>query len=75
MENEKILKLLHDLNNNMCACSGFTEILIEAEDREYQKKLLTSALAGLIKMSKKLEDCRIDLLKDMEERSHLDSTS
>ena len=64
MENEKVLKLIHDLNNTLCACSGFTEMLIDVEDRKYQKELLGITSKGITKMSALLESTRVELLKE-----------
>lgn len=64
MENKKVLKLIHDLNNTLCACSGFTEMLLSAEDREYQKKLLEISSNGIKKMGALLESTRVELLKE-----------
>lgn len=64
MKDEKILKLIHDLNNTLCACSGFSEMLLEVEDREYQKNLIITVRDGLLKMGKNLDDTRIELLKE-----------
>lgn len=69
MENEKVLKLIHDLNNILCATSGFTEMLLEIEDREYQKKLLDINIKSNIKMGKLLDDARIELLEEIRRRS------
>lgn len=69
MKNEDIIKMLHDLNNVLCACSGYTEMLLEAEDREYQKKLLGVTRGGMIKMGSLLETTRIKLLKEIEGNS------
>jgi len=69
MENEKVLKLIHDLNNTLCACSGFTEMLLDIEDREYQKNLLGITSKGIIKMGALLESTRIELLKENKKKS------
>lgn len=77
MENKKFLKMLHDLNNALCACSGFTEMLLDKEDREYQKKVLLIVRGDIIKMGDILENYRelaTKELKDIDE-DHLDSTS
>lgn len=65
MENEKVLKLVHDLNNLLCASTGFTELLLGAEDREYQKKILNINMGSCIKMADLLEKTRLELLKEM----------
>jgi len=65
MENEKLEKIFHDLNNLLCASSGFTELLLDREDREYQKKLLTHNRQGLIKMSELLEQTQTLLYQEM----------
>jgi hypothetical protein len=65
MENKKIIKLIHDLNNIMCACSGFSEMLIDVEDREYQKRLLGTIQSGLTRMGDLLEESRKELIKEM----------
>jgi hypothetical protein len=64
MENEKVLKLIHDLNNTLCACSGFTEMLLGIEDREYQKKILEITSKGILKMGALLESTRVELFKE-----------
>lgn len=64
MENEKVLKLIHDLNNLLCATTGFSEILLETENREYQKKLLSTNLESCIKMADLLDETRLQLLKE-----------
>lgn len=64
MENEKVLKLIHDLNNLLCATTGFSEILLETEKREYQKKLLSINLESCIKMADLLDGVREQLLKE-----------
>lgn len=64
MKDEKILKLIHDLNNTLCACSGFSEMLLDVEDREYQKNLLVMIRDGLLKMGKNLDDTRVELRKE-----------
>ena len=66
MENEKILKMIHDLNNILCATSGFTEIMLDREDRDYQKRLLTINKSSLIRMSEILEKARISLLQELD---------
>lgn len=66
MENEKILKIIHDLNNILCATSGFTEIMLDREDRDYQKRLLTINKSSLIRMSDILEKARISLLQELD---------
>lgn len=68
MENEKVLKLIHDLNNLLCATSGFTEMLLDIEDREYQKKLLDINIKSNLKMGKLLDDTRIELLNEMRKK-------
>jgi signal transduction histidine kinase len=65
MENEKVLNLIHELNNLLCATTGFTEVLLENEDREYQKKLLNINKESCTKMADLLEKTRVQLLKDM----------
>lgn len=67
MENEKILKLIHDLNNTLCACSGFSEMLLDVEDREYQKKILGTIHDGLLRMGVALDNTRIELLKERQD--------
>lgn len=64
MENEKVLKLIHDLNNLLCATTGFSEILLEIENREYQKRLLNINLESCIKMADLLDETRVQLLKE-----------
>ena len=64
MENEKILKLIHDLNNTLCACSGFSEMLLDVEDREYQKDILRTIQKGLLKMGEAIDHTRVELLKE-----------
>ena len=66
MENKKILKMIHDLNNILCATSGFTEIMLDREDRDYQKRLLTINKSSLIRMSDILEKARISLLQELD---------
>jgi len=65
MENKKVLKLVHDLNNILCACSGFTEMLLESEDRENKKKMLDISHKGLLRMGDILDEARLELLKEM----------
>jgi hypothetical protein len=65
MENKSVLKLVHDLNNLLCATTGFTEMLLYSEDREYQKKLLGINMDSLVKMANILDKTRIELLKEM----------
>lgn len=65
MENKSVLKLVHDLNNLLCATTGFTEMLLDSEDREYQKKLLEINMDSLVKMANILDKTRIELLKEM----------
>lgn len=64
MENEKVLKLIHDLNNLLCATTEFSEILLEIENREYQKRLLNINLESCIKMADLLDETRVQLLKE-----------
>jgi signal transduction histidine kinase len=66
MENEKVLKLIHDLNNILCACSGFTDMLLDVEDREHQKKLLSISRKGINRMGELLEDTRKELIKEVQ---------
>lgn len=65
MENKSVLKLVHDLNNLLCATTGFTEMLLDSEDREHQKKLLEINMDSLVKMANILDKTRIELLKEM----------
>ncbi len=65
MKNEKVLKMIHDLNNLMCAITGFTEMLLDVEDREYQKRLLDINMKSNLKMGKLLDDARKELLEEM----------
>lgn len=69
MENDKFLKIIHDVNNILCACSGFTELLLDGEDRDYQKKILKVNLKSFVKISGLLEKTRKDLIKEMDEES------
>lgn len=69
MENKKILKMIHDLNNLLCATTGFTEMLLDIENREYQKKLLGINKNSFIKMGKLLDDVRIELLEEIRQES------
>lgn len=69
MENEKVLKLIHDLNNILCACSGFTDMLLDVEDREHQKKLLDISRRGIVRMGYLLEATRKELIKEIERDS------
>lgn len=77
MTNKIFLKMLHDLNNALCACSGFTEMLIDIEDRERQKEILLIVKGNILKMGNIIEIYREQAsieLKDIDE-DHLDSTS
>lgn len=71
MENKEVIKILHDLNNILCACSGFSEILFDIEDREYQKHLLDVIKNNLLRMAVRLDNVRIDLLNDMSNEKDL----
>ena len=43
-------KIFHDINNLLCACSGYTEILIAEEDRPHQKLLLVNLNKCIIRL-------------------------
>jgi signal transduction histidine kinase len=49
-------KMFHDLNNVLCACSGYAEMLIADEDRPRQKKLLTKLLKCINRIVKIIEE-------------------
>lgn len=64
MENKKVLKLIHDLNNILCACNGFTEMLLESENSEDKKKMLSISHKGLLRMRDILDEVYLDLIKE-----------
>lgn len=65
VENKIILKLVHDLNNLLCATTWFTEVLLNSEDRGYQKKLLEINRDSLVKMANILDTTRVSLIEEM----------
>lgn len=71
METKKIIKILHDLNNILCACNGFSEMLLDIEDREYQKHLLEVINRNLIRMAICLENVRIDLMNEVSKKEEV----
>jgi len=58
MEDKRVLKVIHDLNNILCVNSGNTQLLIDIEDRKYQSTLLSTNLKCITKMEKLLEELR-----------------
>lgn len=65
MENEKVLKLIHELNDILCACSGFSEKLLNIEDRPYQKKILSTHSKAIVNLGILLDNTRVELLRDI----------
>jgi signal transduction histidine kinase len=64
MKTKEIIQLLHELNNILCACSGFSEILLDIEDRAYQRKLLEIIVNNLVRMDGCLENVRDELYNE-----------
>lgn len=56
MENEKLSKILHDINNVLCSLIGCSEMLIEIENRSYQKKLLNHMQISIQRLKLIIED-------------------
>jgi hypothetical protein len=65
MKNEKVLKLIHELNDVLCACSGFSEKLLSIEDRSYQKKILNANSKAITNLGILLENTRVELLREI----------
>jgi hypothetical protein len=65
MKNENVLKLIHDINDALCACSGFSEKLLNIEDRSYQKKILSANLKAITNLGILLDNTRVELLKEI----------
>ena len=61
MEDNRVIKVIHDLNNMLCVNSGNTQLLIDIEDRKYQSTLLNNNLKCIIKMGKLLEELRKEI--------------
>jgi hypothetical protein len=58
MKTKEIIQLLHDLNNILCACKGFSELLLDIEDRAYQVQLLKIIIKNLVRMEGHLANVR-----------------
>lgn len=61
-------KLLHDLSNVLCACSGYTELLLDKEDRDYQKKILSHMKSSINRFNEILKETATKHLKKEEQR-------
>jgi hypothetical protein len=65
MENEKTLKLIHEINDLLCACSGFSERLLDIEDRDYQRKILKTNSMAITNIGILLDNARVEILKEI----------
>jgi hypothetical protein len=65
MENEKTLKLIHEINDLLCTCSGFSERLLDIEDRDYQRKILKTNSMAITNIGILLDNARVEILKEI----------
>lgn len=61
MEDNRIRKFIHDMNNVVCACSGYVQLVINEEDRKQQINLLNNHFICIDRLVDLLEEFSAEL--------------
>jgi hypothetical protein len=61
MEDIRIHKFIHDIDNVVCACSGYVQLVLNEEDRNQQIKLLNNHFICIDRLVDLLEEFSAEL--------------